>query len=137
MILTKKKSEEKKVGKKSRKIADFSTKNPIFSRKNPIFPEIWGKLYFRSLRGEKLKNGAKQSCIIKKSVFWTVGPTVSLYSLSCHIYPLSLLALSLLSPQKNIIFSQNSLDSKKYEKINSEGFQTHLKYLNTLQLSSH
>ena len=47
-----------KIGKKSRKIADFSAKNrknPIFSRKNPIFPEIWGKLYFRSLRGEKLK----------------------------------------------------------------------------------
>ena len=63
------KSSAKKIGKKSEKIADFSAKNrknPIFSRKNPIFPEIWGKLYFRSLRGEKLKNGAKQSCRIKK-----------------------------------------------------------------------
>ena len=64
----------KKIGKKSEKIADFSVKNrknPIFSRKNPIFPEIWGKLYFRSLRGEKLKNGANQSCRIKKKVyFW-------------------------------------------------------------------
>ena len=48
---------------------------------------------------------------------YTVGPTVSLYSLSCHIYHLSLLALSLLSPQKNIIFSQNFL------KISFEGFQ--------------
>ena len=56
----------KKIGKKLGKIADFS-KNLIFSRKNPIFPEIWGKLYFKSLRGEKLKNGAKQSCIIKKT----------------------------------------------------------------------
>ena len=57
----------KKIGKKSGKIADFSAKNrknPIFFRKNPIFPEIWGKLYFRSLRGEKLKNGANQSCRI-------------------------------------------------------------------------
>ena len=47
-----------------RKIADFSPKNkknPTFSRKNPIFPEIWDKFYFRSLRGKKLKNGAKQS----------------------------------------------------------------------------
>ena len=52
----------KKIDKKSGKIADFSAKN----RKNQIFPEIWGKLYFRSLRGEKLKNGAKQSCRIKK-----------------------------------------------------------------------
>ena len=60
---------EKSFAKKSGKIADFSAKNrknSIFSRKNPIFPEIWGKLYFRSLRGEKLKNGAKQSCRIKK-----------------------------------------------------------------------
>ena len=55
----------KKIGKKSGKIADFSPKSDIFP-KNPIFPEIWGKLYFRSLRGEKLKNGAKQSCRIKK-----------------------------------------------------------------------
>ena len=60
---------EKSSAKKSGKIAYFSAKNrknPIFSRKNPIFPEIWGKLYFRSLRGEKLKTGAKQSCRIKK-----------------------------------------------------------------------
>ena len=44
MILTKKKSEEKKSGK----IADFSVKYrkyPIFSQKNPIFPEILSKLY--------------------------------------------------------------------------------------------
>ena len=40
-----------------------------FSEKNLIFPEIWGKLYFRSLRGEKLKNEAKQCCRIKKKVF--------------------------------------------------------------------
>ena len=64
------KSSAKKIGKKSGKIADFSAKNPIFSRKNPIFPEIWGKLYFRSLRGEKLKNEAKQSCRIKKKVYF-------------------------------------------------------------------
>ena len=65
---------EKLSAKKLGKIADFSAKNrknPIFSRKNLIFPEIWGKLNFRSLRGEKLKNGANQSCKIKKKVyFW-------------------------------------------------------------------
>ena len=63
-ILTKKQYEEKKSVKKSGKIADFSPKNrknPIFSRKNPIFLEIWGKLYFRSLRGKKLKMGANKA----------------------------------------------------------------------------
>ena len=53
----------------------------------------------------------------------TVGPTVFLYSLSCHIYPLSLMALSLLSPQKNIIFSQNSLDSKNMKKLLLKSFK--------------
>ena len=52
------------------KISAKNHKFPIFSRKNPIFPEIWDILYFRSLREKKLKTGAKQSCRIKKNVFW-------------------------------------------------------------------
>ena len=43
------------------KNSDIFPKKSNFSRKNPIFPEIWDKFYFRSLRGKKLKNGAKQS----------------------------------------------------------------------------
>ena len=43
----------------------ISTKNHRFfsekSKNSDIFPEIWNKLYFRSLRGKKLKTGAKQS----------------------------------------------------------------------------
>ena len=52
------------------KNSDIFPKKSDFSRKNPIFPEIWDKLYFRSLRGKKLKTGAKQSYRIKKSVLW-------------------------------------------------------------------
>ena len=43
------------------KNSDIFPKKSDFSRKNPIFPEIWDKFYFRSLRGKKLKTGAKQS----------------------------------------------------------------------------
>ena len=53
---------EKLSAKNSGKIVNFLAKN----RKYPMFSEIWGKLCFRSLRREKLKNGAKQSCRIKK-----------------------------------------------------------------------
>ena len=48
------------------KNSDIFQKKSDFSRKNPIFSEIWDKVYFRSLRGKKLKTGAKQSCRIKK-----------------------------------------------------------------------
>ena len=61
---------EKSSAKKSVKNREKSPIFRIFSRKNPNFAEIWGKLYFRSLRGEKLKNGAKQSCRIKKRVYF-------------------------------------------------------------------
>ena len=70
---------EKSFAKKSEK---NRKKSPIFRRKIGkirYFPEKFrffpkksdfsrnlGKLYFRSLRGEKLKIGAKQSCRIKK-----------------------------------------------------------------------
>ena len=50
------------------KNSDIFPKKYDFSRKKPIFPEILDKLYFKSLRGKKLKTGAKQSCRIKKSV---------------------------------------------------------------------
>ena len=47
--------------KSTKKISAKNQKIPTFSRKNPIFLEIWDKFYFRSLRGKKLKTGAKQS----------------------------------------------------------------------------
>ena len=106
----------KKISKKSGKIADFSAKNqknPIFSRKNPIFPEIWGKLYFRSLRGEKLKNGAKQSCRIKKSVF--LGKIIHVWCIKLNYIFLSLLFF--LSHLSSLPFgSLTPLFSKKYSK---------------------
>ena len=65
--------------KKSAKIADFSEKIRYFPEKIRYFPEkirffqkksdfsrYLCKLYFRSLREEILKNGANQSCRIKK-----------------------------------------------------------------------
>ena len=55
---------------KNRKNSDIFPKKSDFSRKNPIFSEIWDNFYFRSLRGKKLKTGAKQSFRIKKSVLW-------------------------------------------------------------------
>ena len=63
------KSFEKKSWKNREKSPIFRQKIGkirYFPEKNPILPEIWGKLYFRSLRGEKLKNGPNQSCRIKK-----------------------------------------------------------------------
>ena len=63
----------KKIGKKSAKIADFSEKIRYFPEKIRFFPKksdfsrYLCKLYFRSLREEILKNGANQSCRIKKS----------------------------------------------------------------------
>ena len=62
----------KKIGKKSAKIADFSEKIRYFPEKIRFFPKksdfsrYLCKLYFRSLREEILKNGANQSCRIKK-----------------------------------------------------------------------
>ena len=48
---------EKKIHGKNR-LKKFRRKIAIF-RKNPIFPEIWDKLYFRSLREKKLKTGGQ------------------------------------------------------------------------------
>ena len=56
----------KKISAKNRKNSDIFRKKIRFFPKKSDFSEIWDKLYYRSLRGKKLKTGAKQSFRIKK-----------------------------------------------------------------------
>ena len=59
------KSSAKKSVKNRQKSPIFRQKTDIFPKKSDFFRNLY-KLYFRSLRGEILKNGANQSCRIKK-----------------------------------------------------------------------
>ena len=60
----------KKISAKNRRFFGKNRKNSDIFPKKSDFSEIWDKLYFRSLRGKKLKTVAKQASELKKSVLW-------------------------------------------------------------------